>query len=246
MPHGLRRMPVSGARVVPRRRKLPSARRYQLTERDIEIVRWIARHGVVTRDLVGRRFFWRPDRAAYGQWASDRRLRALRDLGLIVASKPYANQPELLRVTADGARLAHAGVGPASPRLTDLRHTLAVVGLAEYLAAEHPGSELITERELRAERFRRLRAGEDAQQLGRVPDAVLRIPSAGARVTTVAIELDLSRKDRRQMLSMIRRYDRVAVDTVWWYVKPVRLERVQALVRELGEQDRFRVLPWRG
>ena len=55
----------------------------QLTERDREILRWMTRHGVVTAELVGRRFFWRPAVNDYGKWAAYRRLRALRRDGAI-------------------------------------------------------------------------------------------------------------------------------------------------------------------
>ena len=221
----------------------------RLTERDLAILRWIARHGVVTAEFVGRRFFWRTQTATYGKWAAYRRLRALRELGLVVASRPYAHHPEVLHVTREGARIADVGIGPAPLVLSELRHTLAVVVLAEYLAAAHPGSELITERELWAERYRQRFAGVEATRLGRVPDAVLRIPTTGSGARTwrtVAIELDLSRKDRRAIETMISRYDRVVVDAVWWYVSPGRIERVRSLLAELGAADRFEVRPWRG
>jgi hypothetical protein len=171
----------------------------------------------------------------------------LRHLGLLIAKKPYAHQPEVLSVTREGARIADVGIYPATLVLAELQHTLAVVALGEYLAARHPGAVLTTERELWADRYRRLYSGADSSHLGRVPDAILRIPAAGTQgVMTVALELDLSRKDRRAMETMIARYDHVAVDVVWWYVKPARLDRVRALVAELGAEDRFKVLPWVG
>ena len=230
-------------------RKARHVRIPQLTARDIDILRWMTRHGVVTQELVGRRFFWRPEQGTYGQWAAYRRLRAMRELGLIVANTPYAHHPDVLRVTQEGARLADVGIGPASLVLSELAHTLAVVALAEYLVAAHPGSELITERELWAERYRKRYLEGNASSLGRIPDGVLRIPTTGSGalgVMTVAVELDLSRKDRRAIETMIDRYDRVPVDVVWWYVKPARFDRIRALVAELGAQDRFKVFPWPG
>ncbi len=58
----------------------------------------MTRHGVVTAELVGRRFFWRPAANDYGKWAAYRRLRALRELGLILSNKPYADQPAVLGI----------------------------------------------------------------------------------------------------------------------------------------------------
>jgi hypothetical protein len=207
----------------------------------------MARHGVVTAELVGRRFFWRPGRGTYGRWAAYRRLRALAALGLILSDKPFAHRPAALRVTREGARIAAAGLRPAPLVLSQLRHTLAVVWLTEYLLAEHPGTELTTERELRAQRYRELRAGTRESATGRTPDAILRIParSAGAQgIRTVAVELDLSRKDRRAMERMVHQYDRERVDAVWWYVTAGRVDRIRALVRELDADDRIEVRAW--
>jgi hypothetical protein len=232
-----------------RRRAGRRARGPQLTERDREILRWITQHGVVTAELVGRHFFWRPDVNDYGKWAAYRRLRALRELGLILSDKPYADQPAAMRVTREGARIADVGLRPAPLVLSELRHSLAVVWLTEFLLAENVGAELTTERELRAQRYRELRDGTRQTEQGRAPDALLRIPTKGAGaqgVMTVAVELDLTRKDRRAMERMIRQYDRENVDRVWWYVAPARLERTRALVRELRADDRIEVREWRG
>jgi hypothetical protein len=241
-PDGARRPP--GRRQSTRRVRGP-----QLTERDIDILRWITRHGVVTAELVGRRFFWRSEQKTYGKWAAYRRLRALRDLGLVLCDKPYAQRPAALRVTREGARIADIGLRPAPLVLSELEHTLAVVWLTEYLLAEHPGAELTTERELRAQRYRELRDGTRQTERGRTPDALLRLPakSVGALVVlTVAVELDRSRKDRRAMERMIRQYDHENVDEIWWYVTPGRVDRTREIVRELRADDRIEVRPWRG
>lgn len=220
----------------------------QLTERDGEILQWITRHGVVTTELVGRRFFWRPHESDYGKWAAYRRLRALRELGLVLSNKPFADRPAVLRVTREGARIADVGLRPAPLVLSELRHSLAVVWLTEYLLAENAGAELTTERELRAQRYRELRDGVREAEEGRAPDALLRIPKNDASaqgVMTVAVELDLTRKDRRAMERMVRQYDYETVDRVWWYVTPARVERTRALVRELHAEDRIEVRAWR-
>jgi hypothetical protein len=220
----------------------------ELTERDVEILRWMTRHGVVTTELVGRRFFWRTDRNDYGKWAASRRLRVLRELGMILSDKPFAHAPAALRVTRAGASLADIGLRPAPLVLSELRHSLAVVWLTEYLLAENAGAELTTERELRAQRHRELREGTRETEQGRIPDALLRIPTKGAGaqgVVTVAVELDRARKDRRAMERMVRQYDYENVDRVWWYVTPARLERTRALVSELRADDRIEVHAWR-
>jgi hypothetical protein len=220
----------------------------QLTERDVEVLGWMTRHGVVTAELIGRRFFGRADTNGYGRWAAYRRLRALRELGLVLSDKPFAHHPEVLRVTREGARVADLGLRPAPLVLSQLRHSIAVVWLTEYLLAEHPGAELTTEREMRAARYRELRDGTRETEQGRTADALLRIPTDGPGaqgIVSVAVELDLTRKDRRAMERMVRQYDYEKVDRVWWYVTPARLDRTRALVRELRAEDRIEVKAWR-
>lgn len=216
----------------------------QLTERDVEIIRWVARHGVVTSELVGRRFLWRPQLRTYGKRATYRRLAILQSLGLLLRSKPFARRPEVIRVSEAGARLAGVGLAPAPLVLAELEHTLAVVWLAEYLLAAHPGTELTTERELRAQRYRERQRAVPARH-HRVPDALLRIPGAGAgaqAVRTVAVELDRVRKDERAIVSIIRAYDRdLTIDGVWWYVTPGRVRRLAEIVRREGADGRIDV-----
>lgn len=225
------------------------ARGPQLTDRDHEILKWIARHGVVTNELVGRRFFWRPRVKEYGKWAAYRRLRALQHLGLVLSDKPFAHEPAALRVTTEGARVADVGLRPAPLVLSELRHSLAVVLLGEFLLAQNPGAELVTERELRAQRYRELRDGTRETEQGRTPDALLRLPKKGASkkaTEDIAVELDLSRKDKRAMERMVRQYDREKVDRIWWFVTPNRLERTRDFVKSLHADDRIEVLQWRG
>ena len=54
----------------------------QVTPRDIEMLTWIGRRGLVTPDQVSARFFSR-DGGSLGQWASYRRLRKLEQLHLL-------------------------------------------------------------------------------------------------------------------------------------------------------------------
>jgi len=209
----------------------------------------MTRYGVVTAELVGRRFFWRPRVKSYGKWAAYRRLRALAQLGLVLSDKPFAHEPAVLRVTGEGARIADVGVQPAPLVLSELKHSLAVVWLTEYLLAERRGAELITERELRAQRYRELRDGARQPEQGRAPDALLRLPSGGgarAATQTIAIELDLSRKDKRAMERMIGQYDHERVDKVWWYVTAGRVERTREIVRAQRADDRIEVRQWPG
>src|SRR5207244_3136093 len=104
----------------------------------------------------------------------------------------FWREPFVLRLTTAGARVAHLGLAPAKLTLAEVRHSLALVDLTESLLSEHPGARLITEREIRAERYREVRAGSRRIGVGRTPDGVLFFAKPKRRV--VAIELDLTTK----------------------------------------------------
>jgi hypothetical protein len=226
------RLPLRGAR---------------LTDRDLQIVRWITRHGVVSAELIGRRFFWRPEKQTPGLRAAYRRLNTLCRLGLILDKREYGTTHHVIRSTRAGARIADVGLRPAPFVLSELQHTLAVVALGEYLLHENPGAALTTERELRAQRVRDTLAGQREHGLGRVPDAVLSLrPDVHGRRLMVAVELDLTRKDQRTIEQIIRHYAYEKFDRVWWYVKPIRVERMRDVVRSLGAEQRIEVRTWLG
>jgi hypothetical protein len=221
----------------------------QLTERDVEIVRWTTQHGVVTAELIGWRFFWQRELKKYAKWGAYKRLAILQKIGLIRSDRPWAYEPAVIRVTPDGAALADIGLRAAPLVLSQLRHTIAVVKLVETLIDDYPGTELTTERELRAQRYRELRQGERRAEHGRIPDALLSVPTKGPGaqgVETVAVELDLSRKDARTMEQMIRQYNRERVDKIWWYVTKDRVDNVRRIVRRLRADDRIEVRAWLG
>jgi hypothetical protein len=239
-----------GANVPGRSSGRPTGRRvhgYQITDRDVAILRWIARHGVVTAELVGRQFFWRTERQDYAKWATYHRLAALERMRLVIRTKSYGYPAPVMRVTREGARIADVGLRPAPLVHSELRHTLALVWLTEYLLRENAGAQLVTERELRAERYRERREGERDVEQGRAPDALLRLPAtqeADEHFETVAIELDLSRKDRREIERIVRQYDHEKVDRVWWFVRSARVASVRGLIRELHAEDRVEVREW--
>ena len=107
-----------------------------ITARDIEIVSWIALHGLVTPEQVARHFFTRPS-GEVGQWAAYRRLRKLAQLELIRRDHTFWKQPQVLRVTPIGAKLVNVGVGPAKIVLAEIPHALAVVDLLRNSAPSH-------------------------------------------------------------------------------------------------------------
>ena len=200
-------------------------RTVRLAPRDLEVLGYAVRHGMVTPEQPATRFFGSPE-------AAKRRLRALEAAGLLVHDRVLLSLPAVVRATPAGACLAGCDLAPASLDLARIRHNLALVDLSEQLLAAHPGSVWTTERELRRDRMRAARAAGGWERQRRVPDGLLRL--AGG--TRVAIELDLTpkRSARLGLLAGAYAVDR-DVDTVWWYLpSEVAVSRMGALVAERG------------
>lgn len=231
--------PVRGTKP-GRRTRLPQTSGPILTARDFEILAWVGRHGVVTRDQVARRFFARTD-GAVGSSAAYRRLHKLDQLGLVVHDRTFWREGSVLRLTGAGARTADSPVGAARLVLAEVHHALAVVDLAEGLLASSPkGTTLVTEREMRIERRRDLADRRRQPGRGRVPDALL-VHSKG---TKIAIELDLTPKRTRDMEDILAAYRQERFDKVLWYVMPRQTTRVTEIVRHGRASDFVEVRAW--
>ena len=156
-----------------------------VTERDVDVLTWTTRHGMVVAEQVCRRFF----ATMPVTW---RRLRRLEGAGMLRRDPVWHGMPRVIRATHLGTRLADVDLGAAPLDYVGLRHQLAVLDLSETLLNEHTGAAWATERELRRDRARASRR-EPGTVFGRIPDGVLILPD-GARI---AVELDLTSKRTR-------------------------------------------------
>lgn len=115
-----------------------SARRVELTDRDIEILTWITRHGIVTVEQIARRFF----PGTSGIHAAQRRIRKLAAVHppVIRRDRTFWRYPTVIRVTASGANLTGCDLRPARLILAEVAHSLAIVDLTEQLLPDtgHP------------------------------------------------------------------------------------------------------------
>ncbi len=238
----------------PRRRSSPGApglggdgpdievrRGVRLTRRDIQLVQWIGRHGVVTPQQVADRFFAR-EAGAPGQRAAYRRIAALADLGLLRRDWIVFNAPQVIRLTRPGSQLADVGLEPANLVIAEVPHAIRVVTLTERVLAEHPDWQLVTERELRADRYRKRRAGIVAS--GRIPDGLFNTPS-GRRI---ALEVDETSKRSRDVESIIDdyRYGDEQYDRILWYAPAGRVAaRIRQITQDTQAVDLIEVHEWR-
>ncbi|HYA01240.1 MAG TPA: hypothetical protein VEK76_12970 [Candidatus Binatia bacterium] len=210
---------ATGSPLLEPRREVPAG------ARDLEVLRFVARHGMVSPDQLRAGFF--RSAATAGQ-----HLHALAASGLITRQRVVVDLPEVIRATPRGTRLSGCDLPPANLDLARIRHSLALVDLALELLAAHPGGRWTTERELRRDRMRAARARGRWEPLRRVPDGLLEL-SDGRRV---AVELDLTpkRSTRLDLLAGAYAVD-PDVDVVWWYLPSRRAaHRMLRVVTERG------------
>lgn len=210
----------------------------EVTDRDIEILTWVGRHGVVTPEQVAARFFWRED-GTVGSSAAYRRLRKIESLDLLRRDRTFWKEPEVLRLTGAGAAILGDGVRPARLVLAEVHHSIAVVTLTERLLDEHPKATLTTERELRADRYRERLNGDRPRGHGRAPDGVLQLGNK-----SIAIELDLTPKRSKDYERILTAYKQERFDAVWWWVLPRVVERVRSVVKDNRASDFVTVRAW--
>jgi len=211
----------------------------QITDRDVDIITWIGRHGIVTVDQVSRAFFARAD-GKLGRWAAYRRLRKLRELRLIQQDRTHWRGPKVQRITGDGGRLVELDLMPAKLVLAEIAHCLAVVDLCQALLDENTGATITTEREIRVTRRREMAEGTREAGKGRIPDAVLTLPDGAV----VAVELDRRPKRQRDIEQILVAYRQDRWNAIWWYAPQKSVARVRSVVESNRMEDLVSVVEW--
>lgn len=126
--------------------------RWRVTARDTRWLEWMARWRFTTAPLIEREFTGRGESAPLK--AVERRLRGLAELGLLEYERVLADVPRLYWLTGDGVHAAGQHGAVAKPKLAEIRHDLAVMDVAHWLASERvPSHSLVTEREIRREEW---------------------------------------------------------------------------------------------
>ena len=175
--------------------------RIRITDRDVEVCRWVGRHRAATAEQVRRRFFGRWPSRAYG------RLAGLVERGLLRRDFWRDGEPAVYVATDAGLRLAGLRLSPARLDYSRLPHDLLVVDLSERLLSENPGASWLTEREVRSDLTRAALQKSSGRMLpdphrGRIPDGVLVRPD-GRRA---ALEVELSPKPTVSYAAILSKY----------------------------------------
>jgi hypothetical protein len=212
------------------------------TEKDAEIVSWIACLGAAGAEHVMGRF-------AMGRSWAYARLSGLVVGGLLEQRTLLYRQPGLYLATAEGLRwrgLERLGVYRVGPG--GFLHAQEVASAAVALHRALPGWRMLSERHIRMQESD---AGElvASVSLGELPGGRsalhrpdLALLSPEGRV--VGVEVELSVKAPRRLAAICRGWARARhIDAVYYLAPPAAVRAVERAVAETRSEDRIVVLP---
>jgi len=202
-----------------------------VTERDLEIIRYIDSFGYVAAEQIFNRF-------KISQKRGYRRLHLLVAEGYLQHKRIFIGRPGIYRGGSQGLALIcddpERPHRPATIRVATIEHDLMLVDLASALVQKYGGT-WKTERQIWRERgFTAVEAKMH------VPDGILTLPAGdgdGQKNQKIAVELELTAKSGQRLEKIIRGYARAAEYTeVWYFVKNLALAEK---IREIAQRMTF-------
>ena len=210
----------------------------RLTDRDIEILRWLAGFSGATANQIARRF-----RAGYSY--TSRRLTQLRASGLLSRERFLYHKGGLYTVTANGLAVTGTDLPVAELGPSAYEHDLTVVDVA--LDAELTGEKVLTHRQLQT--LEVTSNGGEMLYAVELPDHERHFPDLVLERTDGRWALEVEIADVRSELleAILRAYaDATHLAGVIYHVAPaVHAERIQRIADalELGERFELQTLP---
>lgn len=176
----------------------------QLTERDVEILRFINDFGFCEISHIGRRF----------QLKNLRSYKIMKRLirgGLVAHERVFHNRPGAYFLTRAGAK--YTPLPPIYKIPKDLyKHQIAIIDVYFKLIQLYPDATWLSERVLKRDKFT-----EGFGRTGHLADGKLIMPDQ----KRVAIEVELTMKSRRRLEQIFRAYTlQIAVKEVWYFCAP--------------------------
>ncbi len=236
-------------------RAMTGDRRIALTERDLEIVRFIGRVGVAEARQVAARW-QREDRRHNGatkgmpQSNAYRRLRGLEAHGLLERRRLLHGAPAVFLATREGLRLVGLELGARQVSAGGITHATEATWLALSLEEEFGEQRVVMEREIRALDGVAERPAYAVEAGGPLPGGRRRLhfpdlaiaPANGDR--PLCVELELTTKGRRRLAEILRAYIRGRhVGGVRYYVAPRSERQVREAVATTRANSLVEVRP---
>ncbi len=170
----------------------------QITERDVEILKWVNRMRFAAAKQVAEKF-------GMGIWVVYRRIRKLTVNGYLAHVRPLKNTTGVWMCTERGAGFSGEGLWAPARRINvaTFNHDLTVIDLSIALEKKGTGK-WVSERELRL--------GKDYRK--KVPDGMFLKDGK-----EIACEVELTRKSRKYLDRVMSFYkSNIEYDEVWYFV----------------------------
>jgi len=208
-------------------RQVPGRRTDRISKRDLEVLEFVARFGVVPRQVVGS---W----AGTGRAVTAAREKRLREAGLIEVWPGIGTSGRIVVCTRSGLRAVCREELPVPrPPLASLVHSSATAHVGVRL--EHEGHRVLSEREIvareRSER-RRIYSADHAGRFHRPDLIVLADPPE-------AIEVELSDKSNRRLDEILRAWRRAIARRQFSRVRYFCSPRARPFVERSCNRTRF-------
>lgn len=210
---------------------------FRVTERDVEIVRWIGRQRFVEAGQIARRFGMH-ERPVY------RRLRGLATLGLLAHRRVFHGRPGAYWATRAGLRATGVRLPVAGIDIRTYDHDRIATTIAIELEAEFGANAVLTERELRSRdtavdqptysvRGRRSRLGPRGLHF---PDLAV----DRGEGSPLVVEVELTAKGRTRLESIVAAYVAARhIGGVRYYASIRARTGVEKAVARAGATDLF-------
>ena len=199
-----------------------------LTDRDLDLLRWVNGFGFVSIEQVGR--FW-----GVSYEMGRRRIGQLVGGGFLVRETVLGGKEFVHRVSNLGVKVAGDDLVPMKKvSLGGFVHDSALPDLAMKLEAENVGSVFKPERRLRRER-----GLSGVGNKGHISDGLLCFEDGRK---PVAVELELSTKANARLRKIIKEHSmNLDVSAVWYFVNSAARGGVE---RAIDGDDFFKVIDW--
>lgn len=189
----------------------------KLTERDIEIMKFINQFGFCETIHLSKQFSMSTKRV-------NQITKRLVDSGLLLKEKEFYAKYALYRLTDKGAKFS------SLPPLTKTsvgayHHTTALINLYIKISIKYPNANWISERTLLHEKY-----FDGVGKFGHSADAILILEDK-----EIAIEVELTSKNRRRLESIITSYStNLSINEVWYFCSDEVLSAVKKVADHLS------------
>lgn len=190
----------------------------RLTNRDIEILKFINEFGFCEISHISRRFNLKRPR-------NYQIIKRLIKAGFIKHERIFYGRSGVYQLTNDGSNLTTLPPISKVP-LSVYEHNLKLIDLHIALSRKHPDVVWMSERQLKYDKFK-----DGVGQAGHVCDGIMIFPDG----KKVAIELELSMKGERRLNQILKNYSiQFEFNEIWYFCEKSLIGKIQKAAEKLS------------